>query len=149
LSLQKLLVVANDFVVTDFEGDLSLPLVARRQKQSPLRDVADVIVSFDQVRSVAIERAGGARPELRDRLQLAFQQWHTDAIDALLTGYRAAVQAFPGLSIDDQDAQRMLTLYQLHRLLRNLTRETALRTAANGPSINATVDALLKLVARN
>jgi maltose alpha-D-glucosyltransferase/alpha-amylase len=154
LSLQKLLVVANDFVVTDFEGDLSMPLATRRQKQFPLHDVADVIVSFDQVSSMAIERASGARPELRDRLQLAFQQWRTDAVDALLNGYRSAVQAFPGLSIDDQDAERMLTLYQLHRLLRNLTRETALRTAAvgpsiNGPSINATVDALLKLVARN
>ena len=40
LSLQKVLVVANDFVITDFEGDLSLPIDARRKKHSPLRDVA-------------------------------------------------------------------------------------------------------------
>ncbi len=145
LNLQKVLIVANDFVVTDFEGDLSLPIGARRQKQSPLRDVADVIASFDQVRSAALERASAGRPELRDRLELAFQQWHTDATEAFLGGYRAAVHALATLSIDDQDAERVLTLHKLDRLLRNLVGETATRSAA---SIHMTIDALLQLVAK-
>src|SRR5690606_33043787 len=43
LHLAKILLVADDFLLTGFEGDMTLPLAERRQKSSPLHDVASVL----------------------------------------------------------------------------------------------------------
>jgi maltose alpha-D-glucosyltransferase/alpha-amylase len=149
LNLQKVLMVANDFVITDFEGDPTLPIAQRRRKHSPLRDVADVLVSLEHVRAAAMERATTARPDLRDRLYEEFEQWQTGASDAFITGYRAAVDGTSALAVNDQDAQRLLTLFRIERTLRDLRDELETRSAASGPSLNATIELLLRLTQQN
>ncbi|WP_293860012.1 maltose alpha-D-glucosyltransferase, partial [Steroidobacter sp.] len=91
LHLAKILLVADDFLLTGFEGDMTLPLAERRQKESPLHDVASVLISFRYARTVALEHAIVHRPELRERLEPDLGQWLTLTTRAFLQGYRRSV----------------------------------------------------------
>ncbi len=53
LHLGQVLVSAGDVIFIDFEGHPLRPVAARRQKSSPLRDVAGILRSFDHCMQIA------------------------------------------------------------------------------------------------
>src|SRR4030095_4128089 len=61
--LGQVLVVQNDFVIGDFEGEPGRTLVERREKQSPAKDVAGMLRSFDYALHVAMRRDRGGSAE--------------------------------------------------------------------------------------
>ena len=69
----------HGFVLIDFEGEPARPLVERRAPQSPLKDVAGMLRSFDYAAG-AVERAVG------DADRLAW--WREDGRSAFLSAYR-------------------------------------------------------------
>ena len=71
LRLQELVLANNDFVLVDFEGDLSRPIAERRHKQSPLRDVASLLHSFTLARLAALQMGAHAEAEQLRREALA------------------------------------------------------------------------------
>jgi maltose alpha-D-glucosyltransferase / alpha-amylase len=91
----------GSFVVIDFEGEPSKPLAQRREKRSPLRDVAGMLRSLDYARNAALR----AQAELDStRLALA-DRWYADARAAFLDAYVAAVlSGNPTLLPRDVDA---------------------------------------------
>jgi maltokinase len=83
----------SEWVIIDFEGEPARPLFERRQKASPLRDVAGMLRSFAYATSaVAILHGQPAPGQFEDRARQAFLEQYFSTIEpALLPAGEAAV----------------------------------------------------------
>jgi maltokinase len=85
----------RDWVIIDFEGEPARPLFERRQKRSPLRDVAGMLRSFAYAASAThIMHGTPTPPDFEERARTAFLEHYFSTIDpALLPGGEAAIWA--------------------------------------------------------
>jgi maltose alpha-D-glucosyltransferase/alpha-amylase len=123
LHLGKVLLVADDFLVTGFEGDALLPFSERRRKGCALSDLATLVGSLDYIQEQALRKAVLARPEQRERMMPALEHWVCSARTAMLAGYRAGVGDAPCLPRSDAEAERVMRFFRIKRLLRELEHE--------------------------
>jgi len=91
--LGQTLYTPRGWVIIDFEGEPARPLPERRQKRSPLRDVASMLRSFAYVTSaVEIQLGLEAPPQFEQRAREWFLEHYLDEIDVtLLPGGEAQV----------------------------------------------------------
>lgn len=132
--LGQVLLVANDFVIMDFEGERSRSFAERRLKTSPLRDVAGMLRSFDQVRHAAVLQAAPT-PELQARVAPAAAAWAEQARDAFLGAYRDRAV---GTRVIERDAagdaaMRLIEMFEIERALADL--RSALAAAGEGADV--------------
>jgi trehalose synthase-fused probable maltokinase len=82
------------WVILDFEGEPARPLPERRQKRSPLRDVAGMLRSFAYVTSaVEIMRGQPAPEDFEQRARETFLRHYLDTVDrSLLPAGEAAIE---------------------------------------------------------
>jgi trehalose synthase-fused probable maltokinase len=78
----------GSFAIIDFEGEPSKPLSQRREKRSPLRDVAGMLRSFDYARNAALRAGDESDPH---RIRRA-DEWYRATRAAFLDTYERAVQ---------------------------------------------------------
>ena len=81
------------WVILDFEGEPARPLPERRQKRSPLRDVAGMLRSFAYVTSASEILRGEPAPEdFEERARETFLRHYLDTVDpSLLPAGEAAI----------------------------------------------------------
>jgi maltokinase len=111
---QTLLAGGRDpiWIVLDFEGEPARPLLERRRKRSPLRDVAGMLRSFAYASSAGEIQRGTAAPE----------GWEERVREAFLTGYFGAVDPAllpPG----ESNARTLLTIFELEKAVYELRYE--------------------------
>jgi len=87
--LQKALLVNDDFIIVGFGGDPALPLAERRAKQSPLRDVAGMLRSFERARRDALQLGAPVDAE-RARREASSLAWVQGVRQAFLQSYAEA-----------------------------------------------------------
>ncbi len=116
----------GDFVLLDFEGEPARPLIERRQKQSPLKDVAGMVRSFSYAafsgldRFLAKEHGGHTASES----QTAWARfWQNSATAAFLTAYQETMAASPDLLPPREQSQSLFTAYLLEKALYELLYE--------------------------
>jgi maltokinase len=103
----------DGWVVLDFEGEPGRPLLERRRKHSPLRDVAGML------RSISNAALAG---ELLFDLPAASSDWEARARDCFLRGYLAEIdQAL--LPAGKQAIEKLLSIFELEKLLYELRYE--------------------------
>ncbi|MDI6745518.1 MAG: maltose alpha-D-glucosyltransferase [Rhodocyclaceae bacterium] len=121
--LGQVLLVDNDFIITDFEGEPARPLAERRMKHSPLRDIAGMLRSFSYVAAVATNRATTERPADRHRFGPLVQTWETETGAAFLKGYQETIQGCPSWPADQAAAQRLIEFFVIDKALYELRYE--------------------------
>jgi trehalose synthase-fused probable maltokinase len=110
--LGQVLWSGDDWIVIDFEGEPARSLPERRQKRSPLRDVAGMLRSFAYAASAAEILHGAHAPA----------GWEEQARRAFLDGYFAAVD--PSLVPPGHDARdRVIAIFELEKAVYELRYE--------------------------
>jgi maltose alpha-D-glucosyltransferase/alpha-amylase len=142
LQLQRALLVADDFVITDFDGVMSLPLAQRRLKSSPLRDVASILASFRRAAAAALERTLSVQPDLGDRMEPALESWRAGASEAFLAGYKRGVGSARCIPESVTETDRLLRLFEFEYTLRCLQDDIEHGCG----SLSRSLDALLLLM---
>ncbi|TAK82838.1 MAG: maltose alpha-D-glucosyltransferase [Aquabacterium sp.] len=119
--LAQVLLVKNDFVITDFEGEPGRSFEERRAKHSPLRDVAGMLRSFGYAAAGAIRKLDG-QAEDRGALELLAAEWEAAARAAFLLGYE---ETAGGSGIYDglRPGEGLLGLFELEKALYELRYE--------------------------
>jgi maltose alpha-D-glucosyltransferase/alpha-amylase len=120
--LGQVLVVQNDFMITDFEGEPTRTLAERSEKQSPLKDVAGMLRSFDYALNAALLRIDGEGTEaqaLRERLGA---EWLRETRRVFVEGYDHVAQA-AGLTGAAAQRRGLLELFLLEKAMYELTYE--------------------------
>jgi predicted trehalose synthase len=106
------MLAADGWVILDFEGEPARPLLERRRKRSPLRDVAGMLRSFSYVTAGARLLRGHEAPE----------SWELQARERFLAGYYDAVDGSllpPG----QQATDRLLAVFELEKAVYELRYE--------------------------
>ena len=91
-----MLVAGGDVAIIDFEGEPTKSLEQRRAKQSPLRDVAGVLRSFDYAAAMAQRSSPADSPDMAARRAELTAQFRARSADSFLAGYASNGGALPG-----------------------------------------------------
>jgi maltose alpha-D-glucosyltransferase / alpha-amylase len=127
LHLGQVVVVREDFYILDFEGEPLRSMAERRTKQSPLKDVAGMLRSFDYAAHTAAHSRPEVRPEVGERLLRAIDQWRRMTVERFIAGYRQAVAGCASVPVDDETFDRLLNLFLLEKVLYEIRYEATNR----------------------
>ena len=121
--LGQVLWAEGDFYILDFEGEPASPLEVRRQKQSPLRDVAGMLRSFSYAAYAALFAYASARPAEFSRIEPWARIWQTWATAAFLRGYFRRVENAMFLPVEPSHRDALLRFFMLNKALYELNYE--------------------------
>jgi maltose alpha-D-glucosyltransferase/alpha-amylase len=119
---------SGDFVIIDFEGEPARPLVERRYKHSPLKDVAGMMRSFSYAAFSALERFLAAtgqseRAARAETLQTWARWWQNAASAEFLFAYRSTIAERAQMLPPRDHAQEFLDGYLLEKAMYELLYE--------------------------
>ncbi|HEX8013315.1 MAG TPA: maltose alpha-D-glucosyltransferase [Casimicrobiaceae bacterium] len=120
--LGQVLLVQNDFVITDFEGEPARTMEERAQKHSPLKDVAGMLRSFDYAMHAALFSFHTERPDVAAAVEAAGRQWQAQAVEAFVDGYDEVARA-SGLASARAEMKGLLELFVLEKAVYELKYE--------------------------
>jgi maltose alpha-D-glucosyltransferase/alpha-amylase len=121
--LGQVLVVENDFVIIDFEGEPARSLEERRRKHSALKDVAGMLRSFNYAAFTALNQITQERPADFPLLEPFVRDWERRTVDAFLTGYRDGVADSPVYPEGPTYAQALIDQFVLEKAFYELRYE--------------------------
>ncbi len=113
--LGQLLWKENDFYILDFEGEPGRTVEERRAKQSPLKDVAGMLRSFDYVAYSVLFQNARVHPEALERLEPWAKIWQAWMSAEFLKAYRKVAARL--LPADSNSARQLLDLLRLEKAL--------------------------------
>ena len=119
--LAQVLLARNDFVITDFEGEPGRSFEKRREKHSPLKDVAGMLRSFSYARAGALRNVAQNADEMQALAPHA-AEWEAQVRQAFLGSYHATARAAE-LYESLEPGRGLLGLFELEKALYELRYE--------------------------
>jgi maltose alpha-D-glucosyltransferase/alpha-amylase len=118
----------GDFVLLDFEGEPARLLAERRQKQSPLKDVAGMIRSLSYAAYSGLDQFLTSNPELArgpgsESLTAWAIFWQNSTSSEFLRAYQETIGVNSTLLPPPQQSQALLAAYMLEKALYELLYE--------------------------
>ncbi|RFU48800.1 maltose alpha-D-glucosyltransferase [Paraburkholderia sp. DHOC27] len=125
--LGQVLVAQGDAFLIDFEGEPARSLDERRQKSSPMRDVAGLLRSFSYASAAAQSTTESAPQQTADRKRALFDRFRVHATESFLEQYRAAVTLAPQPLVAPASEQALLDLFLIEKAAYEIRYEAANR----------------------
>jgi maltose alpha-D-glucosyltransferase/alpha-amylase len=125
--LGQVLVVADDFLIVDFEGEPGRDLAVRRRKSSPLRDVAGMLRSISYAAIAGMSHSIDERGEGTSVLEPLARDWEARTSAAFLEGYRATIDGCVSYPADPEVAQELLDFFVLEKAFYEMSYELSNR----------------------
>lgn len=142
--LGQVLVVSNDVFIIDFEGEPRRTLAERRQKDSPLRDVAGMLRSFDYAAWTVVQRLDTFRPGAGEQAAPLVRDWRERAGRAFMETYMETARECAFMPQEEEDLRRLLALFLIEKACYEIAYE-----AGNRPGwVNIPLRGLLELLDR-
>jgi maltose alpha-D-glucosyltransferase/alpha-amylase len=113
----------NDFIILDFEGEPGRSLAERRGKQSPLKDVAGMLRSFDYAVYSELTILSHSQVETFERLEPWARIWRAWTSAAFLWEYREAAALASLVPIEREPLARLLDFFVLEKVVFELRYE--------------------------
>jgi maltose alpha-D-glucosyltransferase / alpha-amylase len=113
----------GDFYIFDFEGEPARPIVERREKQSPLKDVAGMVRSFSYAAYASLFGHLASRPGDFARLEPWARLWQKWTTAAFLGGYLGATPGALFLPAESSQRETLLRFFMLDKALYELNYE--------------------------
>jgi maltose alpha-D-glucosyltransferase/alpha-amylase len=121
--LGQVLIAEADIVILDFEGEPARPIAERRQKCSPLRDVAGMLRSFSYAALTGLNVATHTRPEDLARLSPWARLWEAWVSSAFRRAYLAATEGTSLVPQNLDDFDTLLRAFVVEKALYELAYE--------------------------
>ncbi len=121
--LGQVLVVKDDVVIIDFEGEPARTLDERRAKATPLRDVAGMLRSFAYAVATARRRVAERLPEVSSRLHQELIQFSEIFVEA----YMESAKGSPIWIEDEATQRRLLILHTISKAFYEISYEAGNR----------------------
>jgi maltose alpha-D-glucosyltransferase/alpha-amylase len=121
--LGQVLWAEGDYYIFDFEGEPARPLTQRREKQSPLKDVAGMVRSFSYAAYAGLFAHAATRPGEFQRLEPWARIWQTWASAAFLRAYFATADRALFVPAAPSQRDALLALFVLSKALYELNYE--------------------------
>jgi maltose alpha-D-glucosyltransferase/alpha-amylase len=120
---QVLHTTSGEFMIIDFEGEPSRSLDERREKSSPLRDVAGMLRSFAYAAATLATSAGKHLDPATREVRVG--RWERDVRAAFLAGYLATQDedAPEILPEDEQHVRQLIALFETEKAFYELSYE--------------------------
>ncbi|MDD0843591.1 maltose alpha-D-glucosyltransferase [Pseudomonas sp. Gutcm_11s] len=147
LHLGQVLVVQGDAYFIDFEGEPSRPLEQRRQRHSPMKDVAGMLRSFDYAAALALRNAQGtdSSEEAQQRRQSLVARYRGEARTAFYDAYRLAAADLPHEWHAREGEGAALALFSLEKAAYEVLYEAAYRPDWLGVPLSGLLELLHQL----
>jgi len=127
LNLENVLIKQNDFVFIDFKGDLTRPFSERHRKFSPLRDVADILLSFNYAAYTALGHVCAEQPKDMAKFENLVLEWEQEVRRVFLESY-TQTGSDTELFLTDASVTALLELFQLEKALYEVRNEISNRS---------------------
>src|ERR1700730_7692738 len=125
--LGQMLIVKDDVVILDFEGEPRRSLAERRRKAPAARDVAGLIRSIDYSVTAPLVRALKSAPDEQGKIARALDDWREHSVAAVLAAYREFMVNPRLWPAEPGDADRLLDFFLLEKACYELEYEMAHR----------------------
>lgn len=123
LHLAQVLRLQRNWIVLDFEGEPARPIEERRHTSSPLRDVAGMTRSLQNVAAMTLRDLGVENPEYR----VLADAWTVRNINTFLAGYAEVDQAHRLLPQRRSSRDSLLSVFELDKAVYEVAYELAHR----------------------
>ena len=127
--LGQVMLTKRGWMILDFEGEPARSLEERRQKDSPLRDVAGMLRSFDYAATAALFQRTQPGTETWDLLEPWAHAWEENARSRFLSAYLRTSHPGGFLPSDRDTLAVMLDVFEIDKALYELFYERNHRPA--------------------
>jgi len=118
--LGQVLYTGQDFIIIDFEGEPARSMRERRIKDSPLRDVAGMINSFQYAAYAVLVQHAHIRTEDIPFLEPWAEAWYRYVAGTFLHAYLQNVKGAQFIPTLEADVQTILDIYILDKAIHDL-----------------------------